>query len=76
MLLSPRPVSKALNRNIEKTKVLHGSAATTKLILKVFSATKESWDVCADYTAPSVTIEVEQFKNAFLDFKNRAVKVR
>jgi signal transduction histidine kinase len=75
MLLSPS-ISRALNTNIQKTKVLHGTADTTKLILKVFSATKESWDVCADYTAPSVTIEVEQFKNAFVDFKNRAVKVR
>jgi two-component system sensor histidine kinase VicK len=73
--LSP-PISKALNTNIEKTKVLHGTAATTKLILKVFSATKESWDVCADYSAPSVTIEVEPFKNAFVNFKSRAVKVR
>jgi two-component system sensor histidine kinase VicK len=62
--------------NSEKTEVLNGLEVTFKRILYVFSNIKKSWDVCADHTAPSVTINIEQLKNEYINFKDRGVKTR
>jgi two-component system, OmpR family, sensor histidine kinase VicK len=73
---SPATFANDDDSNIEKTEVLHGVENTSKRILHVFSSIKNSWDVCADCTGPSVTIEVEQVKKQYLNFKNRGVKTR
>ena len=73
MVPSPGTVT---NNNIEKTEVLHGLEATFNRIFHVFSNIKNSWVVCADHTAPSVIIEVEQLKNEYSNLKRRGVKTR
>jgi two-component system sensor histidine kinase VicK len=45
-------------------------------VLQFTSNAKSRIDACIDYTRPSLTIEIEQLKNAFLDAKSRGVKLR
>jgi two-component system, OmpR family, sensor histidine kinase VicK len=37
---------------------------------------KHKIDVCVDYTRPYLAIEINQFKDSFLDAKKRGVKIR
>jgi hypothetical protein len=60
----------------ERTKVLHGRQNVINRVLQFTSNSKSTIDACIDYTRPSLTIEIEQLKNAFLDAKSRGVKLR
>jgi two-component system, OmpR family, sensor histidine kinase VicK len=40
------------------------------------SNTKDRIDACIDYSRPSLAIEIEELKKAFLDAKSRGVKLR
>jgi two-component system, OmpR family, sensor histidine kinase VicK len=74
---SSSPATVANNGDsIEKMEVLRGVEDTAKRILHVFSSIKNSWDVCADYTGPSVTMGVEQLKKEYLNFKDKGVRTR
>jgi two-component system, OmpR family, sensor histidine kinase VicK len=60
----------------ERTKVLHGRQNVINRVLQFTSNSKSTIDACIDYTRPSLSIEIEQLKNAFLDAKSRGVKLR
>ena len=45
-------------------------------VLQFTSNAKSRIDACVDYTRPSLAIEIEQLKKAFLDAKSRGVKLR
>jgi two-component system, OmpR family, sensor histidine kinase VicK len=58
------------------TKVLEGDQNVINTILQFVSNTKVRIDACIDYSRPSLAIEVEELKKAFLDAKSRGVKLR
>jgi two-component system, OmpR family, sensor histidine kinase VicK len=58
------------------TKVLEGDQNVINTILQFVSNTKVRIDACIDYSRPSLVIEVEELKKAFLDAKSRGVKLR
>jgi two-component system, OmpR family, sensor histidine kinase VicK len=60
----------------ERTEVLHGKHNVVNTVLQFTSNAKSTIDACIDYTRPSLSIEIEQLKNAFLGAKNRGVKLR
>jgi phosphatidylserine/phosphatidylglycerophosphate/cardiolipin synthase-like enzyme len=60
----------------ERTEVLHGEQDVVDTVLQFVSNAKSRIDACIDYTRPSLAIEIEQLKSAFLDAKSRGVKLR
>ena len=61
----------------EKTTVLRGEENVVNTVLQfVSNARYGAIDACIDSTRPSLAIEIEQLKNAFVDAKSRGVKLR
>src|ERR687887_518224 len=60
----------------ERTEVLHGEQNVVDTVLRFTSKAKSRIDACVDYTRPSLTVEIEQLKKAFIDAKSRGVKLR
>jgi signal transduction histidine kinase len=60
----------------ERTEVLHGKHNVVNTVLQFTSNAKSRIDACIDYSRPSLAIEIEQLKKAFLAAKNRGVKLR
>ncbi len=60
----------------ERTQVLHGEQNVVNTVLQFTSKAKSRIDACVDYTRPSLTIEIEELRKAFLDTKRRGIKLR
>jgi two-component system sensor histidine kinase VicK len=72
-LTTPASPSDAIS---ERTEVLDGEQNVVNTVLKFTSKAKRRVDACVDYTRPSLAVEIEQLKKAFLDAKRRGVKLR
>jgi two-component system sensor histidine kinase VicK len=60
----------------ELTKVHYGTQNVLDTELQFFSKSNEKIDTCMNYTRPQLAIEIKQIKNAFIEAKNRGVKLR
>jgi hypothetical protein len=60
----------------ERTEVLHGEQNVVNTVLQFISKAKSRIDACVDYTRPSLAVEIEELRKAFLDAKRRGVKLR
>ena len=60
----------------ERTEVLHGEQNVVNTVLQFTSRAKSRIDACVDYTRPSLAVEIEEPRKAFLDAKRRGVKLR
>jgi two-component system, OmpR family, sensor histidine kinase VicK len=60
----------------QKTEVLRGGQNVVNTVLQFTSKARSRIDACVDYTRPSLAVEIEQLKKAFLDAKKRGVKLR
>src|ERR687887_98986 len=60
----------------ERTEVLDGGQNVINTILQFVYNTKTRIDACIDYTRPSLAIQIEQLRKAFIDAKSRGVKLR
>jgi hypothetical protein len=60
----------------KRTEVLHGERNVVNTVLQFISKAKSKIDACVDYTRPSLAIEIEQLRKAFVDAKSRGVKLR
>jgi hypothetical protein len=60
----------------ERTEVLHGEQNVVDTVLQFTSKAKSRIDACVDYTRPSLAVEVEQLRRAFLNAKRRGVRLR
>jgi two-component system, OmpR family, sensor histidine kinase VicK len=60
----------------KRTEVLYGEQNVVNTVLQFTSNAKSRIDACVDYTRPSLAIEIEQLKKAFLDARGRGVKLR
>jgi two-component system sensor histidine kinase VicK len=60
----------------ERTEVLHGEQNVINTVLQFASRTKSRIDACVDHTRPSLAIGIEQLRKAFLDARNRGVRLR
>ena len=58
------------------TAVLHGEQNVVDTVLQFTSRAKSTIDACVDYTRPSLAVEIEQLRNAFLSAKRRGVRLR
>ena len=64
------------DRRSKSTQVLHGGENVVNAVLQFVSKTNIRIDACVDHTRPSLAIEIEQLKKAFLNAKSRSVKLR
>jgi signal transduction histidine kinase len=60
----------------ERTEVLHGEHNVVSTVLQFTSKAKSRIDACVDYTRPSLILEMEQLRKAFLDARSRGVRLR
>jgi signal transduction histidine kinase len=60
----------------EGTKVFYGTDIVMDTLLQFFRKTDSKIDACVDYTRPSLAIDIQVFREAFLDAKKRGVKLR
>jgi signal transduction histidine kinase len=59
----------------ERTEVLHGKQNVLDTVIQFTSKTKSKIDACVDNTRPSLVIGIEQLRKAFVDAKNRGVRL-
>jgi len=60
----------------KRTEVSHGEQNVVNTVLQFTSKAKSRIDACVDYTRPSLAIEIEQLRKAFLSAKRRGVRLR
>ena len=60
----------------ERTEIFHGEQNVVNTVLQFTSKAKSGIDACVDYTRPSLAVEIEQLRKAFLDARTRGVKLR
>jgi two-component system, OmpR family, sensor histidine kinase VicK len=58
------------------TEVFYGVDTVMNKVLQFLYQTRDRIDACVDYTRPSLAIDIEILKKAFLDAKKRDVKLR
>ena len=68
--------SSSSGTNTERTEVVEGEQNIVNTVLQFVSNTKIQIDTCIDHSRPSLAIEIEQLKKAFLDAKGRGVRLR
>ena len=59
-----------------RTDIIHGIDNVVNTVSQFISNTNYRIDACVDYTRPSLAIEINQLRYAFLDAKTRGVKIR
>jgi hypothetical protein len=69
-------LARLANKKQEKTMVYYGNENTANAFTRVLSSTKRTWDVCADFIAPSVLVEIEIYKKAVYNANKKGVKIR
>ena len=60
----------------EKIKIFHGIEDVINTELQFFSNANSRIDTCMNYTRPQLAIALDPIKNAFVDAKNRGVRLR
>ena len=61
---------------IEGVEVIHDLEKTIRLIVERTNAVKEGLDIFADHTWPRLQIETEPILRAYIDLKNRGIRIR
>ncbi|HET7283282.1 MAG TPA: hypothetical protein VFI70_01230 [Nitrososphaeraceae archaeon] len=59
-----------------KTEVLYGNENAVKRGVQFMQNVKERMDISFDFRAPSIVIEVEAYKNGYMDIRRRSAKIR
>jgi signal transduction histidine kinase len=59
-----------------KTEILQGAEETGRISLKVFSDAEQYFCAVSDWRAPSLAVDVDIYRNAYLDMKKRGVAVK
>jgi hypothetical protein len=74
--LAAREVLPSDDTKNELTKVRYGTQNVLDTELQFFSKSNEKIDTCMNYTRPQLAVEIKQIKKAFIEAKNRGVKLR
>ena len=74
--MSGQELTHPSRENETTTDVLYGVDNDIDVKLGFFANSKKRIDTCMNYTRPSFAVILEPIKEAFLDAKNRGVKLR
>ena len=64
------------NDKTERNEIIYGQENVGAALLQILSRAKNMVDICTDFRAPSVSIEIESYNKALLDLKSRGVRFR
>jgi len=64
------------NKYTEKSELIYGQENVVATLLQILSRAKNMVNICADFRAPSISIEVEPYNRALLNLKSRGVRFR
>ena len=64
------------NKYTEKSELIYGQENVVATLLQILSRAKNMVDICADFRAPSISIEVEPYNRALINLKSRGVRFR
>jgi two-component system, OmpR family, sensor histidine kinase VicK len=60
----------------ERTEILHGEQNVVNTVLQFTSRANSRIDACVDYTRPSLAVQIEELRKAFLNARRRGVRLR
>src|SRR5919106_799342 len=63
-------------RNPRKTAIYYNPYNVINTVIEFVDKANQRIDACVDYTRPSLTVDIEVLKKAFVDAKERGVKLR
>lgn len=63
-------------RNSRKTAIYYNPYNVINTVIEFVDKANQRIDACVDYTRPSLTVDIEILKKAFIDAKERGVKLR
>ena len=77
-MIVPTPMSPSRSKGTEKedTMVLYGVDNVINTVLQFLNQTNDIVNACVDYSRPSLAIEIDVLKEAFLNAKKRGVRLR
>jgi two-component system sensor histidine kinase VicK len=66
----------SINDKTERNEIIYGQENAGAALLQILSRAKNMVDICTDFRAPSVSIEIESYNKALLGLKSRGVRFR
>ena len=77
-MIVPTPMSSSRSKGTKKedTMVLYGVDNVINTVLQFLNQTNDIINACVDYSRPSLAIEIDVLKEAFLNAKKRGVRLR
>jgi two-component system sensor histidine kinase VicK len=63
-------------RNKQKTSIYYKPYNVINTVIEFIDKSSSRIDACVDYTRPSLIVEIDALKKAFLDAKDRGIKLR
>jgi two-component system, OmpR family, sensor histidine kinase VicK len=75
---SPKPVDSFLAPNIsgKKSEILYGAENAVGRGVQFMQNVKERMDIFFDYRAPSIVVDIEEYRNGYRDIRRRGAKIR
>ncbi|HEX2013818.1 MAG TPA: hypothetical protein VLA68_01200, partial [Nitrososphaera sp.] len=64
------------DRKGEKTEVLYGTENAVSRGIKFMSNVRENMDICFDSRGPSIVMEVDAYRNGYINIRRRGGKIR
>jgi two-component system, OmpR family, sensor histidine kinase VicK len=65
-----------MNRSKQKTSIYHKPYNVINTVIEFVDKSSSRIDACVDYTRPSLIVEIAALKKAFVDAKDRGIKLR
>jgi two-component system, OmpR family, sensor histidine kinase VicK len=59
-----------------KSEILYGIEKAVGRGVYFMSNVKERMDICFDYSAPSIVVEIKEYRNGYIDIRRRGGKIR
>jgi two-component system, OmpR family, sensor histidine kinase VicK len=75
---SAKPADSLLNPDIksQRSEVLYGAEKAVGRGVQFMRNVKKRMDIFFDYRAPSIVIDLEEYKNGYIDIRRRGAKIR
>jgi signal transduction histidine kinase len=75
---SPKPVDSFLapNSSGKKSEILYGAENAVGRGVQFMQNVKERMDIFFDYRAPSIVVDIEEYRNGYRDIRRRGAKIR
>jgi two-component system sensor histidine kinase VicK len=76
---SSKPVDSLLNHDIKSQKfseILYGAENAVGRGVQFMQNVQEKMDIFFDHRAPSIVVDIEEYKNGYIDIRRRGAKIR